>query len=40
MTSRSAPRTLELRPAHGGADAALFARDLMRAYTLLSTRKG
>ncbi|MCE6958290.1 PCRF domain-containing protein [Cereibacter sphaeroides] len=31
---------LEIRPAEGGADAAHFARDLMRAYIRLSARKG
>lgn len=31
---------LEIRPAEGGADASLFAQDMMRAYIRLSDRKG
>jgi len=31
---------LEIRPAEGGADASLFAQDLLRGYIRMSTRKG
>jgi len=33
-------RILELRPAEGGEDAALFASELMTSYIRLSDRKG
>ena len=31
---------IEIRPAEGGIDAALFAQDLLRSYIRLSIRKG
>lgn len=32
-------RTIEIRPAEGGADAKLFCADLLAAYQRLSDRK-
>lgn len=31
---------IEIRPAEGGADASLFAQDMMRSYIRLSDRRG